>query len=186
MIAALFLPMYRLWHYLLYAAAAVGAWAIGRKLFPGTVEEVEMPPDTGDKMADSLIEAGRALQKQMRELGGRIHSPKITESVGRLCDLTGKIYAALERDPGKQGRIKKFQSYYLPTTIKLLGRYEEMERTGTQDEILGRIEDMMQTLETAYQKQLDNMYEADAVDISADIRVMQQMMAAEGLLESDF
>jgi hypothetical protein len=85
-------------------------------------------------------------------------------------------------------RTRKFLSYYLPTTVQLLRRYQELDRQGSGSNIttaLEKIKAMLSTVEAAYQKQLDNLYEAQAMDITADIRVMEQMMAAEGLLSDD-
>jgi hypothetical protein len=72
--------------------------------------------------------------------------------------------------------------------VQLLRRYQELERQGSGSNVtsaLEKIRAMLSTVEAAYQKQLDNLYEAQAMDITADIRVMEQMMAAEGLLKDD-
>jgi hypothetical protein len=79
-------------------------------------------------------------------------------------------------------------SYYLPTTAGLLERYENLEKSPAGENVAGtliKIKALLDKVEPAFRKQLDNLYEADAMDISADIQVMQQMMAAEGLLEQD-
>lgn len=181
--------MYRLWHYLVYAlAAAVGFFVAGR-VFPGTVEEVELPqapPDSGDPEVDALILQGREQLRELKALGDAVRSPTLRARADVLEDLTGKIFAALEEDTSRLGRARKFLNYYLPTTVSLLGRYQTLERQGAGGQIAGtmeKIEEMLEKVETAFRKQLENLYEAEAMDISADIQVMQQIMASEGLLE---
>jgi hypothetical protein len=70
-----------------------------------------------------------------------------------------------------------------------VGRYGTLEQQKVQGEnitkTMEKIQTMLQTVEVAFQKQLDHLYQAEAMDISADIAVMQQMMAAEGLLENN-
>ena len=46
-----------------------------------------------------------------------------------------------------------------------------------------KIEDLLDKVIVAFQRQLDALFESDVVDITADIRVMEQMMASEGLTE---
>lgn len=189
LIASLVLPMYRLWHYLLYAAVAVGGYFLARHFFPGTVEEVELPPDSGNQEVDQLILTGRVQQKQLKALSAASADPQIQAVGSRLYSLCGKIFDALEQDTEKLDRTKRFLNYYLPTTVKLLERHQALERQNLSGDNISsameKIKAMLKTVELAFQKQLDNLYEADAMDISADIRVMEQIMASEGLLQDD-
>ena len=76
-------------------------------------------------------------------------------------------------------------SYYLPTTIKLLERYVQMQNVGmTGDNIdsgMKQIEELLDKVIVAFQKQLDSLFERDVVDITAEIKVMEQMMSSQGL-----
>ena len=77
--------------------------------------------------------------------------------------------------------------YYLPTTLKLLNAYDRMSGTGVSgeniDTTLAKVEGMMRTITAAFEKQLDSLYGAEALDISTDITVLENMMAREGLTE---
>ena len=76
-------------------------------------------------------------------------------------------------------------NYYLPTTIKLMEQYVTLQnqslKTENITEGMQKIEDLLDKVIIAFQRQLDALFEADVVDITADIRVMEQMMASEGL-----
>ena len=75
--------------------------------------------------------------------------------------------------------------YYLPTTLKILNAYDRMSAAGVDGENISstkaRVEQMMGTIVTAFRKQLDSLFGAEAMDISADISVLETMMAREGL-----
>lgn len=77
--------------------------------------------------------------------------------------------------------------YYLPTTLKLLNSYDRMSAAGISGEnistTLSKVEGMMRTVVAAFEKQLDSLYGAEALDISTDITVLETMMAREGLTE---
>ena len=76
-------------------------------------------------------------------------------------------------------------SYYLPTTLKLLRVYDDMSHQGVQGEnitgTMERVRGMMGTIVTAFEQQLDGLFGDQAMDISTDITVLDNMMAREGL-----
>jgi hypothetical protein len=192
LLASLFLPMYRLWHYLLYGVLAVGAYVVAQHFFPGTQETVAEPeaaPDSGDPAVDQMILSGRQQLQELHQLGAALENRQLGAQVARLEGLTKKIFAALEEDTSRLSATRKFLNYYLPTTVRLVGRYGTLEQQKVQGEnitkTMEKIQTMLQTVEVAFQRQLDHLYQAEAMDISADIAVMQQMMAAEGLLENN-
>ena len=78
-------------------------------------------------------------------------------------------------------------NYYLPTTLKLLNSYDRMSAQGVSGEnisgTMNRVENMMETIVQAFEKQLDSLFGAEALDISTDITVLDNMMAREGLVE---
>ena len=80
--------------------------------------------------------------------------------------------------------------YYLPMTVKLLKAYEELDRQPVQgDNIMkskGEIEDTLDTLNIAFEKLLDNLFQDTAWDVSADISVLNTMLAQEGLTDEGF
>ena len=97
----------------------------------------------------------------------------------------------VEKKEEKLKQVRQFMNYYLPTTIKLLEQYVQLQNVGLKGENIStamqQIEQMLYKVIVAFQKQLDSMFERDVVDITADIQVMEQMMAAQGLTkEKDF
>ena len=109
--------------------------------------------------------------------------------IDRLEDLSAKIFAQVKSDPSKLPQIRKFMDYYLPTTLKLLNAYDRMGAQGVSgeniDATMQRVESMMGTIVTAFEKQLDMLFGSEAMDISADITVLENMMKREGLSEDD-
>ena len=91
----------------------------------------------------------------------------------------------MREHPEQLGEIRQFLNYYLPTTLNLLEKYVELQnqqmRMGNIDEGMRQIEDLLDKVAVAFQRQLDSLFESSVVDITADIQVMENMMAAEGL-----
>lgn len=74
--------------------------------------------------------------------------------------------------------------YYLPTLLKLLRSYDHLEDQGVRGENIQRtmqeIERILDTVVEAFDKQLDNLFEAEAMDISADIQVCRPCCPRRG------
>ena len=87
--------------------------------------------------------------------------------------------------PKKLPQIRKFLNYYLPTTLKILNAYDRMGAAGVSGEnidgTMDRIEGMMGTVVQAFDRQLDALFGDEALDISTDITVLENLLAQEGL-----
>lgn len=187
---ALFFPLYKLTHFLLVIAVSFGAALAGKKLFPDKVFEMPDPVEpatTGNPQLDALsAERDRALA-EMRRLNDNIPGEKISAQIDRLEEDTRKIITHVVSHPEKLGQIRKFMNYYLPTTLKLLNAYDRMGEAGVSGANIngarGKIETMMDTIVSAFDKQLDALFADEALDISTDITVMENLLKQEGLQE---
>lgn len=129
-----------------------------------------------------------AILAQIRELNDRIADEAISAKLDRMEQVSGRIFKLIEEDKAKRDAAGTFLNYYLPTTLKLLNAYDRMSGTGVSgeniDTTLAKVEGMMRTIVAAFEKQLDSLYGAEALDISTDITVLENMMAREGLVDS--
>lgn len=134
---------------------------------------------------EEVLKQGHESIAEIRRLNDEIPDFKISAQLKQLEILTEKIFAFVEQHPEDVRQIRQFLNFYLPTTIKLLQQYVVLQnqemRMGNIDEGMQKIENMLDNVIVAFQKQLDSLFESDVVDITADIQVMEQMMAAEGL-----
>ena len=145
---------------------------------------------TGNPEIDKLIaERDRALG-EMRRLNDSIADEVVSGQIDHLEDVTEKIIAAVVEKPAKLPQLRRFLNYYLPTTLKLLNAYDRMDASGVSganvDGTKGKIEDIMGTICKAFDKQLDGLYGEEALDISTDITVLENMLSQEGLGDSPF
>ena len=185
---ALLFPLYRLPHFLLAASAAAVVGIVARIFCPSTVEEVpENPETTGNPELDKMISDGQKAIAEMKRLDNNIADPTISAQIVRLQQLSEKIFAQVKQNPEKLPQIRKFMNYYLPTTLKILNAYDRMGEQGVSGEnitsTMHKVESMMDTIIKAFEKQLDNLFGAEAMDISTDMVVLENMMAREGLTE---
>ena len=152
-----------------------------------TVETAEVksePQTTGNAELDKMIKDGEMAISEMRRLNDSIEDEKISADIERLEKSSKAIFDQVKATPEKLSQIRKFMDYYLPTTLKLLNAYDRMSATGISGENIdttkAKVESMMTTIVSAFEKQYDALFGADALDISTDITVLETMMAREG------
>lgn len=183
---ALLFPLYRIPHFLVAAAASAVVYAIASGLCKDVVEEVpEEPETTGNAALDEMLADGDKAIKEMVRLDKNIADAAISAQIVRLEELSDKILTEVRHNPDKLPQIRKFMNYYLPTTLKLLNAYDRMSQQGVDGEnitgTIERVKNMMGTIVTAFEKQLDSLFGDQALDISTDVTVLENMMAREGL-----
>ena len=147
---------------------------------PEPEPEEKLPPEL-----QSVIYQGKRAIADIRRLNDEIPDERISAQIDLIERLTAQIFDCVRKNPKKLSQIRQFLNYYLPTTIKLMEQYVTLQnqslKTENISEGMQKIEDLLDKVIIAFQRQLDALFEADVVDITADIRVMEQMMASEGL-----
>ena len=143
-----------------------------------------------DPKCAELIAQGRSYIRHIHECNDRIPDEAMSEKLARLELVTTRIFTEAERNPEVVDDLKKMMSYYLPTTKKLLDAYcnlNEQPVSGQNiDSMKREIEDTLDTLNAAFEKLLDDLFEEQAWDISSDISVLNTMLAQEGLTGNQF
>ena len=127
--------------------------------------------------------------REIRRANDRIADPVLSQKIDRLEEVAGKIFRIIEKEPAKKGKAGTFLNYYLPTTQKLLNSYAEFEEAGVSGENLNqakaKIQSTMDSIVAGFERQLDELYRADAMDIDSDIRVMETMLRRDSATVAD-
>ncbi len=183
----LFSPLYR-WRYLLLSAGvSVVVYIIFSIIFPGREERVEEKVSTGDPEIDRQIAEGRAQLKALQSANDAIEDEIISEQLARMTKAGGQIFSVVEKDVSKAGDVRHFMNYYLPTTKKLLDGYQQLRATGATTgnvaEAMTSVENSLEMIAGAFEKQLDNLYGDRTLDIQTDIDALEVILKAEGLTE---
>ena len=125
--------------------------------------------------------------REIRELNESIKDPGVSERIDRIGELTASIFRVVREKPEHAEEVRKFMNYYLPTTLKLLKSYSLMEKQSYQGANIQasrkKIEDVLDTLVRGFEQQQDRLFRTEALDVEADISVLETMMASDGLLE---
>ena len=145
-------------------------------------------PVTGNPTVDQLISSGQDMLAQIREENDQISDPVLSGKIDRLETISNQIFLTVTDNPDKAPQIRRFMDYYLPTVLKMLTNYrklDEREVTGENaDKTKKRVEDAMDIVLSAFQKQHDQLYQHEMLDVTSDISVLETMMKQDGLIEN--
>lgn len=134
-----------------------------------------------------IVTEGDEYVKRIHEANDKIPGVEISAKISRMELLVDRIFDRVEQNPDSVDDIRKLMDYYLPTTMKLLEAYEELDAQPIQGENIisskREIESTMDTLNVAFEKLLDELFQDTAWDLSSDISVLHTMLAQEGLTE---
>ena len=208
LVFALFFSLRTLADYALCAVVSGAVFVVGKAVFPDRVYQLpgEQPEEpekkaeqprqkekkqetTGDPELDKLIQERDRALSEMRRLNDSIEDETISAQIDHLEEVTRKIIGEVVKQPKKLPQIRRFLNYFLPTTLKILNAYDRMDSAGIAGDNISttkaKVENMMGTIVQAFDKQLDSLFGAEAMDISTDITVMENLLAQEGLSGKD-
>lgn len=134
-----------------------------------------------------VVEQGDEYVRKIRACNDAIPGEEISAKIERIEIIVDKIFDRVEQNPASVSDIRKLMDYYLPTTVKLLEAYAQMDAQPVGGENIQtakrEIEATLDTLNIAFEKLLDSLFQKEAWDVSADISVLNTMLAQEGLKE---
>ena len=162
-----------------YRAAKEAATAAAAQPQPEKVETGDTPLnlDTARRFAAVLEKEQQLMQDaQAREELAAMH-----KTTTAICDW-------LEAHPESQPKTRRFAEYYIPTTLKLLHTYNDVQgQQGENAETIRRdIAGILHTLNQAYENLYNNLLSDVAMDISSEIAALQGMLANDGLTGREF
>ena len=146
------------------------------------------PPEP-PKEAPAKEDPQAAVLQEIRAINSQIDDPKLSQQIDRIGVITAKVFEYQRSHPQKSPQLHSFLSYYLPTTLKILRAYAQLEDQEVEGENISaameRIENMMDKVVEGFEKQLDQLFQGDALDITADVEVLERMLAKDGLSSQD-
>lgn len=143
-----------------------------------------------DPQVQEVLDRGNGYLKKIRQSNEAIPGEEISAKISKMEQIIARIFERAEAHPEIIPDLKRLMDYYLPMTVKLLDAYEDMDSQPIQGENIrnskAEIEKTLDTLNDAFARLLDSIFQDTAWDVSSDISVLQTMLAQEGLTGSDF
>ncbi len=141
--------------------------------------------DPNAAAVEQMKKDGSVYLHKIRLVNDALPEQNISEKLDHLEGTCRKIFNYVEQHPNKLPQIRKMMSYYLPMTLKLVESYEQLENhrisSPSIDESKAEIHSALDNINLAFENLFDKLLENDLMDLSADISVLETMLAQEGL-----
>lgn len=135
------------------------------------------------KMYDTLNEA-KNQNKQILDMEKKVDSAKLKNNIREIVDTVNRMIKTIEKKPENFKKMNNFFDYYLPVTLSILKKYDEIENQDLSSEdgkkFMNQTESMIEKINNAFKNQLSNLYQADMVDVDAEMKVFESMLKADG------
>ena len=142
--------------------------------------------DQAQEKAPEPQDSGNVIER-IRALNDAIDDPDVSAQIERIEALTASILDTVRQRPERADDARRFINYYLPVTLKLLESYRLMEKQSYQGQTIQasrtQIEAALKKLVFAIEQQQDRLFRSEAMDVDAEISVLETMMRSDGTVE---
>ena len=145
--------------------------------------------ETLDADQSSVILGGREQLMEIRRMLVRLHNTAIRTSGNEVCGVIDKILQTLKDKPEKIRGMSQFLNYYLPTIKDVISHYQYLENNGvvTGEKGTGetgeKVVAFLTDTKTAMDRQYNNLFNSDKLDIAVDMEAMTINLKRDGLLD---
>lgn len=162
------------------ALGAVGYFITAGQLFSGKIKR-----ERGGKKPDDTLEEGRMKLREMRSYTSKIRDYKVRKKANGVYKAARDIFENFKHDPRDIKRARQFLNYYFDSAITILKKYIELKDKKIDspelEDTLSKVESTLDTVKTAFEKQLAKLQENDVMDLDIEIEVLKKTLQAEGL-----
>jgi len=166
------------------AAALGGFLLLNPKKWDAELERLAQIYGITPDVIEKTIKKGVKKIRAMRKHAETIDKEPVKQSIDRICGTAEKIFQNFKQDPKDIKAARQFLNYYLDSTIKIIRQYAELSQKGggsANAETLKKAEDVLGTIEKAFEKQLSTLYDDDFLDLDAEISVLNKSMKMDGM-----
>lgn len=136
-----------------------------------------------------VLENAKKQNKRIIEAKSYINNYEIKAYLTSINESTSKIIKAIEKTPKKIKNIDNFFDYYLPITVKIINRYDEIENNDLSSKdskkFMSSTINMFSSIDKAFKNILNNLYQKEIIDMSAEMKVFSSMLKADGFNENE-
>lgn len=165
----------------LLPSALIGTGAfIAGELLLSSDEKNQIPTESVKKTLDSAKDES----KDIYNMRNKIEDEDLKKYIINISTSANKIISTIEKEPKKLRKIANFFDYYLPVTLSIIKRYDEIENQNLSSqemkEFISSTKLMLKSADEAFNKILERLYQNDMINIDADMKVFNSMLKADG------
>ena len=135
------------------------------------------------------LQSAKKQNNHILEMITAIEDEEIKKNLNEINDAVNKIIETIEKSPKKVKNIDNFFDYYLPVTVKIIDRYDEIENQNLSSteskKFIRSTNKMVSDINLAFKKILNNLYQSEIIDTDAEMKVFNSMLKSEGFSDNE-
>ena len=167
-------------------AIGAAAFAAGELVFKTDV--VQTLKESNVSLYETL-ELAKNQNKHILEMILKIENEDLRKDLNEINSTIAKIITTIEKNPEKVKKLKNFFDYYLPVTVKLVDRYDEIENQNLSSKdskkFISSTSKMLEAVNKAFKNILNNLYQSEIVDMDAEMKVFSSMLKVDGFDDNE-
>lgn len=136
-----------------------------------------------------ILENAKEQNKHIKSMIVNIDDNYIKADLHEINVTVNKVIEAVEKYPERYKKVKKFFEYYLPVTVKLVDRFDDIENqeisSSEAKKFYKSTGETITEMKNVYKKFLNNLYQSDMDDANVEIKVLNSMLKSDGLDDND-
>lgn len=167
---------------------AIAGFGATNLIFADNLKKDDGISDAKKNLYEILNEAKKQ-NSQIYQMINNVENKELAQNIKEIYETVNKIIDAISKNPDKLNKVNNFFDYYLPVTLKILKRYDDIEnqRLESKDskDIMKSTEAIISKINKSFKIQLSNLYQSDIIDTDAEIKVFESMLNSDGFSNID-
>lgn len=117
-------------------------------------------------------------------MSSKVDKKDVMQDIREINSSVNNIITAIEKNPKKYKRMDNFFDYYLPVTLNIIKKYDEIENQRLSSEeskkFMVSTEKMIKKVNQSFKTQLSKLYQSDMIDTDAEMKVFNNMLNIDG------
>ncbi len=151
-----------------------------------TAQKTE-PVQKTDASVNEILNKGRRSVLELRTMTVKVKNLQVRDISEGICNTADSTLKVLKEQPKDMRTVRQFLNYYLPTLESILTKYVRLEQSGVPNvEMTEKTITHLQEINLAMQKQYENLFADDILDLSVEMEALIQACKRDGLLGEEF
>lgn len=137
-----------------------------------------------EKNIDEVLKDARNKSKFISSKIGKVDDNDIKEYLTEICDTTNKIIDSVGKNKKKIKSTEKFFTYYLPITVGIINKYDEIENQNLSSkevkEFYSKAKESLKEINNSFKKILNNLYSSEIENVETDMKVLNNILKSDG------
>ncbi len=136
---------------------------------------------------NEVLKDAKNKSKYILDMSSKIDDEDVKKYLSEISSTTNKIINTISKNPKKIKQTDKFFTYYLPITVGIVNKYDEIEnqKLSSKDakDFFSKSREMLNEIDNSFKKILNNLYESDIENATADMKVLNSILKSDGFSE---